>query len=356
MMHISIQVYKDTGKFYTNCEVTHPEDIPLWSDRFRKFIRDHLPAQYSGGFVVVNDMPDEKGFHCALYRIDDLISEGSSSNADAANSTGTTSSKLSDTRAASAVPLPLSQTKTTTLAGHGTCATSSIFENTLKMRIPTYEEWDLLIDAIGDDNTITHWENMCFWVQKKDFEESNTIYRANCGYLSARNCNFISASYRIVYVGFRPAFDALSCDRLCVRDGETIAIGTLYMNGRPIKVPLNPVWDGDIESYIPGASLSFGPALDDPAYTVTAIKIGNTFIADRTLLKNISYKDIENNTSTDIEALDDAICGLKEIFDAAFALNAAAQGTDLSRLCTDRLVGIRQNIQAVRDRLKTHNN
>lgn len=35
-----------------------------------------------------------------------------------------------------------------------------------------------------------------------------------------------------------------------------------------------------------------GPALDDPAYQVRAIRIGRALVADRVLLKNISWEDL----------------------------------------------------------------
>jgi len=168
-------------------------------------------------------------------------------------------------------------------------------ENTIKMRIPTTEEWDRLMGTTSSDNIITHWKNMFSWIRDQALEAKYSLCRAYRGYNSAHSYYYGLASNRRVHVGFRPAFDTLSSDFLPngLGDGDIIIAGTLYMNGKPVKVPLNPVWDGDIESYIPGASLSFGPALDDPAYMVAAIKIGNTFIADRTLLNNISCKDIE---------------------------------------------------------------
>lgn len=73
MMHINIRVFNDTGKYYAEAEATSPTVIPLWDDRFKEFVREHLPARCDGGFVVVNDMPDGEGFHFKLYRADDLF-------------------------------------------------------------------------------------------------------------------------------------------------------------------------------------------------------------------------------------------------------------------------------------------
>ena len=68
--------------------------------------------------------------------------------------------------------------------------------------------------------------------------------------------------------------------------------GTLYMNDMPVKVPQNPISIGDIPDYIPGAKLELGAPIQDAAYQVQAIKIGNIMIADRVLLKNISWDDL----------------------------------------------------------------
>lgn len=56
-----------------------------------------------------------------------------------------------------------------------------------------------------------------------------------------------------------------------------------------------------------------------------------------------------------VQALDDALRDIDKIFDTAFALNMVGAGSALSRLCTDRLVGVKQNVQAVRDMLNEKN-
>lgn len=72
IMHIRIDVYKPTGKWYTGHDVTAPE-IPLYKPEFNKFIRDNLPAQYGGGFVVVTDRDGSFGFHNHLFQMSDLM-------------------------------------------------------------------------------------------------------------------------------------------------------------------------------------------------------------------------------------------------------------------------------------------
>jgi len=97
---------------------------------------------------------------------------------------------------------------------------------------------------------------------------------------------------RYKYDGFRPAFELLSSD-IVGADETTVVVGTLYMNRQPVRIPKNPVWNGDILDYIPGSKLQLREALDDPAYQIQAIKAGNVLIADRVLLKRISSYDIQ---------------------------------------------------------------
>ena len=156
-------------------------------------------------------------------------------------------------------------------------------------RLPTYEEWDALMDIVSESNKLAHWKDMYFWCQ-----DESTVWalnRAVRGYRSARCWGEHTATNRNVYVGFRPAFDVLTTDHL-VSDGTLITAGTLYMGGQPVRVPQNPICNGDIADYIPGTKLEFRAALEDPAYQIQAIKVGNILIADRSLLKNISWEDL----------------------------------------------------------------
>lgn len=73
MLHITIDIYKETGKWYTQEVVAHPIDLKLWTEEFRQFIRSHITGQYSGGYVVIHDLPDGEGFHNALIKFDELL-------------------------------------------------------------------------------------------------------------------------------------------------------------------------------------------------------------------------------------------------------------------------------------------
>ena len=164
------------------------------------------------------------------------------------------------------------------------------------MRIPTDQEWDLLMDVTHEDDVLSHWKKMYSWVNDKENRYGiPASARAVRGYGSARFWSYRNATYQNVTVGFRPAVDlepgALSSD---IRDGESVVIGTLYMDGKPVRVPQKPTWDGDIMDYTPNAKLELRPALEDPAYQVTAIMVDvGVAVADRNLLKCISYEDLE---------------------------------------------------------------
>ena len=160
-----------------------------------------------------------------------------------------------------------------------------------KMRLPTCEEYDLLATTTKEDNDTMHWSYMYSWCQDED--QDSMLKRAVRGYLSARYWNGDNATNRNVHVGFRPAFEVLHPDPL-TPDGTIITVGTLYMDGKPVRVSKDPTKDGTVPDYIPGASLEMREALDDPDYQVQAIKAGDVLIADRVLLKNISWNDTQD--------------------------------------------------------------
>lgn len=168
----------------------------------------------------------------------------------------------------------------------------------MKIRIPTNKEYSKLVSLTGGDNEKMHWKNIYSWVDdtENDYNLDPSL-RAVRGYHSARSWFCDYATSRYATVGFRPAceldIDTLPSD---IKEGDTVIIGTIYMDGQPAKVPQKPTRGGDIANYTPGANLEIRPALNDVAYQVIGIYIGNgVAVADRVLLKNISYEDIQAN-------------------------------------------------------------
>ena len=161
------------------------------------------------------------------------------------------------------------------------------------MRIPTNEEYNRLIDTVGEDDGKIHWNGIFSWVDDKKREYSlSARHRAVRGWESARHWGSHSATRWFVHVGFRPAFELCEIDTLAPK-GELSIVGTLYMDGEPVEVPMVPTYCGDVAKYIPGAKLEIRPPMLHPGYIVTGYRVGDVVVADRVLLNRISYEDIE---------------------------------------------------------------
>lgn len=73
MTHVSIAVFKNSGKYYTSCEAEHKRNLMIFEDEWKEFVITNLPAKIEDGFVVVMDLPDGEGFHCVHYRYEELM-------------------------------------------------------------------------------------------------------------------------------------------------------------------------------------------------------------------------------------------------------------------------------------------
>ena len=68
-------------------------------------------------------------------------------------------------------------------------------------------EWDSILDDLGEDDNLWHWGSGYFWGQEGSKYEASS--RAVRGYHSARNWFGSSATNRYVDVGFRPVLEPL---------------------------------------------------------------------------------------------------------------------------------------------------
>ena len=68
-------------------------------------------------------------------------------------------------------------------------------------------EWDSILDDLGEDDSLWHWGSGYFWGQEGSKYEASS--RAVRGYHSARNWSGSSATRRYVFVGFRPVLEPL---------------------------------------------------------------------------------------------------------------------------------------------------
>ena len=85
-------------------------------------------------------------------------------------------------------------------------------------------EWDAALDAVGEDDTLWHWDHKFFWGQEP--VSGSVSHRAIRGYTSARNWFWFNSSYRRAALGFRPALEPLPTDPSAIRHSqEALVIG-----------------------------------------------------------------------------------------------------------------------------------
>lgn len=175
----------------------------------------------------------------------------------------------------------------------------------------TLSEWDTILSCVGTSDTFFHWSFIWSWCQDP-FCETNwpettvesfmpPTHRALRGCTSARAMNTADYDTRGSYIGFRPILEPVEPDTLApdptrladIRDGAILPLGTLYMNGKPIRIPHYPTREGDIPDYKSGADLRIGQTHEEAAYQMRMIKCGHLLISDRNLIKNISWNDLD---------------------------------------------------------------
>lgn len=85
-------------------------------------------------------------------------------------------------------------------------------------------EWDAALDAVGEDDTLWHWDHKFFWGQEP--VSGSVSRRASRGYISARYWHWYTSSSRRAYLGFRPALEPLPTDPSAIRHSqEALVIG-----------------------------------------------------------------------------------------------------------------------------------
>lgn len=107
-----------------------------------------------------------------------------------------------------------------------------VIRRAMMARLPSCQEWNTLMDVVGKSRDAAHWAGAFSWGQDADpcFPPNRVILGCYTPrYFSSRN-----TSYQHKVLGFRPVFDALDH---AVPDGAVVRIGTLYMDGQPVKIP-----------------------------------------------------------------------------------------------------------------------
>lgn len=176
------------------------------------------------------------------------------------------------------------------------------------MRIPFVSEYEGVVDIVECENAVMNWQDMGSITVDADNRrhnpskgESPIIIAGGSGALSFE---IIPMDERRNNAGFRPIVTGINMFN--VTAGQVVPIGTLYMDGNPVRVPKYPLDGGDIAAYIPGTKLQMRESLDDEDYKVYGIYIGgNAFIADRVLLTGVSATDLSSGVENNISIVTD---------------------------------------------------
>lgn len=159
-----------------------------------------------------------------------------------------------------------------------------------KIRMPFCFEWANAFTAVAGIEKKIHSE-VGSWCQERDLAwPGRRMVGGAMGMMSSEIDNL-----RCNDIGFRPAFEVGSSEADDIENGTIVTVGTLFMDGWPVRVPTDLTEGRTIQPYIDGQVLSFGKPIGRPGYDVTAIKVGNVLVADRVLLMNVSWTDIVEN-------------------------------------------------------------
>lgn len=174
----------------------------------------------------------------------------------------------------------------------------------IPMRFPTTKEYNLLRRVTNEENEKMHWEDMYTFIRKpKELSAASEIppipdfLEIARGGMEAGYWITCTHEDQSLSVGFRPTISTVSLPHLNGTElniGDSVVMGTLYMDGNPVKVPTNPTATGDMTAYQRGSRLALRYDCDDPSYQITGIYVGRSrIVADRCILNNISYADLE---------------------------------------------------------------
>lgn len=157
----------------------------------------------------------------------------------------------------------------------------------MTIHLITPDEYDRLVELTDGDDDIMHWEQMGTWLS--NLTDSQFAAYAGGTSPSCQHMEFMDQQTN--RIGLRLTVDGLSTEIQAVPDGQLIVVGTLYVKGKPVRVPQTPRVSGDIANYH-GAPILMREPLDDPDYMVLGVKDGDKAYTDRCLLNRISYNDI----------------------------------------------------------------
>ncbi len=170
--------------------------------------------------------------------------------------------------------------------------------------IPTVEQWNAVLDVTGHFSSFDKFfhTKRCFsWCQ--DDYPASLKSRQMRGGENPRNMMIYNAKSHVDFIGFRPVLIPLNPDTLRpdasildrIPDGVILGLGSLYINGNsvPTMYPGNNYAE-NTPVFKPKSMIQLGDSALDLYSQIQFVKCGNFLIADRNILRNISWEDLDN--------------------------------------------------------------
>lgn len=173
-----------------------------------------------------------------------------------------------------------------------------IDEQPYAVRLLTSDEWDKVIDVVGENDELLHYSESPSWVQdKRDDWSSRYIVR---GGQQARTKDSYYKTDRGPLVGFRPCLEPLNfftffpdSSRFSnIKNGDVLTFGSILVSGHeyPFPVPKTRDSEGKITHHYGSSPICICDSKNKEEYDIQWVKAGNLLVADRNLLKNVSWE------------------------------------------------------------------
>ncbi len=186
----------------------------------------------------------------------------------------------------------------------------------------TKSEYAKMLASVGKDAFHCAMGSWCSnWAAETRWdEEGEGFYWHETGHVCQydgpkENWDIHRKDYRGYGTGFRPVLIPLDPETLqpdpdrlsMIKDGSSIRMGTLYMNGTAVMNPTDPIGCGqprygmsgppvgNTPKYVKDAPLQIGDTHMDPGMQINFIKAGDRLVSDRVILGCVSVSDLETH-------------------------------------------------------------
>jgi len=170
--------------------------------------------------------------------------------------------------------------------------------------IPTVEQWNAVLDVTGHFSSFDkffHTKSCFSWCQ--DDYPASPKSRHIRGSENPRGVMIYNAKSHTDFIGFRPVLIPLNPDTLQpdasildrIPDGVVLGLGSLYINGKsvPTMYPGND-YAKNTPVFEQQTMVQLGDSALDLYSQIQFVKCSNFLIADRNILRNISWEDLDN--------------------------------------------------------------